>query len=142
MAQRGKSSSASPSHAITPRASNSTLSQQSQRERASSTSNLPSLPVLPTRLAIDSITMSARALYSYEPAPENVDDLELKAGVVITNIDTRSDPADQGWWSGVNPRGQSGLFPSNYVEVTQRPPSRMEYQQRRPLLQEPLQGSA
>lgn len=26
-----------------------------------------------------------------------------------------------GWWSGTNARGQSGLFPSNYVELL--PPS-------------------
>lgn len=24
---------------------------------------------------------------------------------------------DEGWWSGRNPAGQTGLFPSNYVEL-------------------------
>lgn len=26
-------------------------------------------------------------------------------------------PLTSGWWSGTNTRGQSGLFPSNYVEL-------------------------
>ena len=31
---------------------------------------------------------------------------------IITDINK----IDEGWWQGVNPRGQYGLFPANYVE--------------------------
>ena len=32
---------------------------------------------------------------------------------VITNIDK----IDPGWWQGVGPDGNFGLFPANYVEI-------------------------
>lgn len=33
--------------------------------------------------------------------------------LIVTDIEM----IDDGWWSGHNPKGQSGLFPSNYVEL-------------------------
>lgn len=49
--------------------------------------------------------------YDYEKAEDN--ELELKEGEYVTNIEM----VDDDWWMGQNPRGESGLFPSNYVEL-------------------------
>ena len=49
--------------------------------------------------------------YDYEKAEDN--ELELKEGEYVTNIEM----VDDDWWMGQNPRGETGLFPSNYVEV-------------------------
>ena len=49
--------------------------------------------------------------YDYEKAEDN--ELELKEGEYITNIEM----VDEDWWMGQNPRGETGLFPSNYVEL-------------------------
>jgi len=58
---------------------------------------------------------TAKALYEYEAAEDN--ELSFAEDEVITQIEE----VDEGWWSGTNARGQSGLFPSNYVELL--PPS-------------------
>ncbi|KAF2857607.1 hypothetical protein K470DRAFT_260638 [Piedraia hortae CBS 480.64] len=55
----------------------------------------------------------AIAQYDYEKAEDN--ELELREGDRITNIDM----VDEDWWMGQNPRGEVGLFPSNYVELVQ-----------------------
>lgn len=49
--------------------------------------------------------------YDYEKAEDN--ELELKEGEYVTNIDM----VDDDWWMGHNSRGETGLFPSNYVEL-------------------------
>lgn len=49
--------------------------------------------------------------YDYEKAEEN--ELELREGEYVTNIDM----VDDDWWMGTNSRGESGLFPSNYVNL-------------------------
>ncbi|MCJ1378364.1 hypothetical protein MMC17_001462 [Xylographa soralifera] len=51
--------------------------------------------------------------YDYEKAEDN--ELELKEGEQVTNIEM----VDDDWWMGENPRGETGLFPSNYVELVQ-----------------------
>lgn len=53
----------------------------------------------------------AIAQYDYEKAEDN--ELELREGERISNIDM----VDEDWWMGQNERGQTGLFPSNYVEL-------------------------
>lgn len=55
----------------------------------------------------------ARAEYDYEKAEEN--ELELQEGEMIHNIDM----VDEDWWMGQNSRGESGLFPSNYVTLVE-----------------------
>ncbi|KAH9826702.1 protein app1-like [Teratosphaeria destructans] len=55
----------------------------------------------------------AIAQYDYEKAEDN--ELELHEGERITNIDM----VDEDWWMGQNSRGETGLFPSNYVELVE-----------------------
>jgi hypothetical protein len=49
--------------------------------------------------------------YDYEKAEDN--ELELKEGEYVINIEM----VDDDWWMGQNVHGESGLFPSNYVEL-------------------------
>ena len=51
--------------------------------------------------------------YDYEKAEDN--ELELKEGEYITQIEM----VDEDWWMGQNSRGDTGLFPSNYVELVE-----------------------
>jgi hypothetical protein len=51
--------------------------------------------------------------YDYEKAEEN--ELELVEGEYVTNIEM----VDDDWWMGTNSKGESGLFPSNYVELVE-----------------------
>ncbi|KAK0729426.1 hypothetical protein B0T21DRAFT_292135 [Apiosordaria backusii] len=55
--------------------------------------------------------LRAVVLFDYEKAEDN--ELELREGEFITNIDQ----VDPDWWMGTDARGQSGLFPCNYVEI-------------------------
>ena len=50
--------------------------------------------------------------YDYEKGEDN--EIELKEGEHVTDIEM----VDENWWMGTNARGESGLFPSNYVELT------------------------
>lgn len=49
--------------------------------------------------------------YDYEKAEDN--EIELREGEFVTNIEM----VDEDWWMGQNSRGETGLFPSNYVEL-------------------------
>jgi hypothetical protein len=51
--------------------------------------------------------------YDYEKAEDN--ELELKEGEYVTNIEM----VDEDWWMGQNSKGETGLFPSNYVELVE-----------------------
>lgn len=51
--------------------------------------------------------------YDYEKAEDN--ELELREGEYVTNIEM----VDEDWWMGTNSSGESGLFPSNYVELVE-----------------------
>jgi hypothetical protein len=51
--------------------------------------------------------------YDYEKAEDN--ELELREGEYVTGIEM----VDDDWWMGQNERGESGLFPSNYVELVE-----------------------
>jgi drebrin-like protein len=51
--------------------------------------------------------------YDYEKAEDN--EIELKEGEYVTNIEM----VDEDWWMGQNSAGESGLFPANYVEVVE-----------------------
>jgi len=51
--------------------------------------------------------------YDYEKAEDN--ELELTEGEYVTNIEM----VDDDWWMGSNSKGESGLFPSNYVELVE-----------------------
>jgi hypothetical protein len=49
--------------------------------------------------------------YDYEAVEDN--EIDLAEGQYVTNIEM----VDDDWWMGTNSKGQSGLFPSNYVEL-------------------------
>ena len=49
--------------------------------------------------------------YDYEKAEDN--EIELREGEHVVNIEM----VDENWWMGENVHGESGLFPSNYVEL-------------------------
>ena len=51
--------------------------------------------------------------YDYEKAEDN--EIELVEGDYVTDIDM----VDDDWWMGTNSKGESGLFPSNYVELVE-----------------------
>ncbi|KAH7136581.1 hypothetical protein EDB81DRAFT_870644 [Dactylonectria macrodidyma] len=51
--------------------------------------------------------------YDYEKAEGN--EIDLVEGEYVTNIEM----VDEDWWMGTNSQGESGLFPSNYVEVVE-----------------------
>ncbi|KAK5117669.1 hypothetical protein LTR62_005092 [Meristemomyces frigidus] len=55
----------------------------------------------------------AIAQYDYEKAEDN--ELELREGEKVTDIDM----VDEDWWMGRNEKGETGLFPSNYVELVE-----------------------
>jgi sorting nexin-9/18/33 len=48
----------------------------------------------------------------FEFVASSADELTIKVGETVT-IDTEA----SGWYSGTNSRGESGLFPANYVEL-------------------------
>ncbi|RXG47974.1 hypothetical protein VDGE_04401 [Verticillium dahliae] len=54
--------------------------------------------------------------YDYEKAEDN--EIELREGQYVTNIEM----VDEDWWMGTNSKGESGLFPSNYVELVEDEP--------------------
>lgn len=55
--------------------------------------------------------------YDYDKAEDN--EIDLREGEYVTNIDM----VDEDWWMGTNSRGESGLFPSNYVELVADDPT-------------------
>jgi hypothetical protein len=59
--------------------------------------------------------------YDYEKAEDN--ELELREGEYVTNIDM----VDDDWWMGTNSQGETGLFPSNYVELVDDEPADEDY---------------
>ena len=54
------------------------------------------------------------ALYDFDAQPDT-GELSLIAGDILTV--TRTD-VGEGWWEGQNARGEIGLFPEAYVEVS------------------------
>ena len=51
--------------------------------------------------------------YDYEKAEDN--EIELHEGEYVENIEM----VDEDWWMGQNSQGETGLFPSNYVELVE-----------------------
>ena len=57
--------------------------------------------------------LCAMALYDYQAADET--EISFDPGQLVTHIDQ----IDPGWWQGLGPDGNYGLFPANYVEVVE-----------------------
>jgi len=60
---------------------------------------------------MESYGTCAVALYDYQAADET--EISFDPGQIISHIDQ----IDPGWWQGLGPDGNYGLFPANYVEV-------------------------
>lgn len=61
--------------------------------------------------ALDSYGTCAVALYDYQASDET--EISFDPGQIISHIDQ----IDPGWWQGLGPQGNYGLFPANYVEI-------------------------
>ncbi|XP_078310740.1 drebrin-like protein isoform X3 [Crassostrea virginica] len=55
--------------------------------------------------------LCARALYDYQASDES--EISFDPDQIITNIEQ----IDEGWWTGMGPDGNHGMFPANYVEI-------------------------
>lgn len=58
----------------------------------------------------DEESNKAKALYDYEADESN--EISFSKDEVLTNIEEKYED----WWYGTNEAGESGVFPSNYVE--------------------------
>lgn len=70
-------------------------------------------PVAHPQPGIDASGQRALVQYDYDKNEDN--EVELKEGDYVTNIEM----VDEDWWMGQNKYGESGLFPSNYVELVE-----------------------
>ena len=55
--------------------------------------------------------LCARALFDYQAADDT--EISFDPSEIVSNIER----IDEGWWQGVGPSGDYGLFPANYVEL-------------------------
>jgi len=62
--------------------------------------------------------LQVRALYNFE-GQAGSGELTINSNEILTV--TRQD-VGEGWWEGINSRGETGLFPAAYVEVISHPP--------------------
>ncbi|KAI9474038.1 MAG: SH3 domain-containing protein [Benjaminiella poitrasii] len=64
-----------------------------------------------------------KGMVVHEYKPENEDELKLMRGEYITVIDKLE---DDGWWKGMNENGNTGIFPSNFIQILddEKPPQR------------------
>jgi len=91
-----------------------------------------------------SIHGGKRALiqYDYDKAEDN--EIDLKEGEYVTNIEM----VDEDWWMGTNSAGEVGLFPSNYVELVEgeseesAPPAPVSASRAQPSVPAPVPASA
>ena len=63
-----------------------------------------------------------RALVQYDYEKNEDNEVDLIEGDYVTNIEM----VDENWWMGTNKHGESGLFPSNYVELVEEEDIRHE----------------
>jgi len=88
-------------------ASPANVSSSNQEEEASEVSVLGGA----ASPNMESYGTCAVALYDYQAADET--EISFDPGQIISHIDQ----IDPGWWQGLGPDGNYGLFPANYVEI-------------------------
>lgn len=97
-----------------------TLPMSSVAQAASRARDVPPAPQVhdeePARGAASGGGKRALVQYDYEKAEDN--EIELREGDYVSNIDM----VDDDWWMGTNEQGETGLFPSNYVELVEDAP--------------------
>lgn len=57
-----------------------------------------------------------KALVQYDYAADESNEINLQEGEYVANIEM----VDADWWMGQNEKGETGLFPSNYVELVEQ----------------------
>lgn len=60
------------------------------------------------------LTLLAEALVEYDYKAQELDELTIKKGDIITNISFKPG----GWWEGTLLNGKRGMFPDNFVKVS------------------------
>lgn len=74
----------------------------------------PAAPSLPTRQALEPLAVSIKAIAEYEYTKDEDNEIGFGEGDLIVDIEF----IDDDWWSGKNSQtGESGLFPSSYVNI-------------------------
>ncbi|KAJ3338735.1 hypothetical protein HDU93_009141 [Gonapodya sp. JEL0774] len=87
---------------------------EDERRRAVETEAAAAALSTPKHAPTAAAGLTANALYEYTAAEDN--ELTFAEGDKIVSIEKVSED----WWSGINSKtGQAGLFPSNYVELTE-----------------------
>jgi hypothetical protein len=77
--------------------------------KSSSTESMNRQKQQPSQV-IDANDQQVVAVYDY--APQQEDEMELRAGDTITIVEK----LDDAWWRGMTTDGRHGLFPANYVQ--------------------------
>jgi hypothetical protein len=89
----------------------STLPMQSVAQAAMAARNVPPEPKARDEHPAAGGGKRAIVQYDYKKAEDN--EIELREGESVHNIDM----LDEDWWMGTNEQGETGFFPSSYVEV-------------------------
>ncbi|KAI8080334.1 SH3 domain-containing protein [Thamnidium elegans] len=113
---------------------NSNRSSVNDRPTSTNTeSNVPSIPNKPHPSLIKNNnppvptttkkTLSSRAMVLHDYLPESTDEIKLMRGEYVTVVDQLD---NDGWWKGTSESGETGLFPSTFVQILQddKPPQR------------------
>ena len=61
--------------------------------------------------SLESYGTCAVALYDYQAS--DATEISFDPGQIISHIDQ----VDPGWWQGLGPQGNCGLFPAGYVQI-------------------------
>ena len=62
---------------------------------------------------LETMSVQVQVLYDFDGQPGSAE-LTIKTGDVL---DVTRQDIGEGWWEGVDQRGNTGLFPAAYVEV-------------------------
>ncbi|KAI9359129.1 SH3 domain-containing protein [Pilaira anomala] len=118
--------------------SSTTANRASVNDRPTSTnteSNVPSIPNKPHPSLLKNneqqqppppptnTKKTSKAMVIHDYVPENNDEVKLMRGEYITVVDQLE---NDGWWKGTTENGETGLFPSSFVQILQedKPPQR------------------
>ncbi|KAI8580407.1 hypothetical protein K450DRAFT_236892 [Umbelopsis ramanniana AG] len=83
-------------------------------------SSTPATPPARSEPTSAPVAKGIKGIVTHHYDPDQEDELTLMKGEYVTILERES---DDGWWKGVNERGEIGVFPSNFVkEITEETP--------------------